>query len=50
MDLVHVERASDGYPVCWPLDWDGRFEASSDREAVNCRTCISRLDQKRSPW
>lgn len=42
---VHVKHYLDGYPLCWPMDKMGTFEASFDERDVTCKECIAILQE-----
>lgn len=41
MDMViHLQHHRDGYPLCWPMGKNGKFEASEDEKKVTCKQCF----------
>jgi len=42
-DPVHWRHSIDGYPLCWPMDRDGSFEATSHEDRVTCTECVAIL-------
>ncbi len=37
--IVHIAHYFDGYPLCWPMDADGDFEATRVDADVTCPEC-----------
>lgn len=44
-DPVHLAHYLDGYPLCWPMDRDGDFTATSSEPEVTCAACKRHLDE-----
>lgn len=42
---VHAKHYKDGYPLCWPMDQVGTFEASYNDGEVTCKDCIVYLQE-----
>lgn len=47
--IVHLEHSIDGYPLCWPMDRDGPFDATRDEHAITCDDCLTILDADDDP-
>lgn len=46
LTMVHLRHALDGYPLCWPMDKDGRFEGSFNETEVTCGGCLRHLNEE----
>jgi hypothetical protein len=42
---VHAKHYKDGYPLCWPMDKMGTFEASFNDTDVTCKECLMYLEE-----
>lgn len=41
--VVHSAHYMDGYPLCWPMDAEGEFEADKDEKKVTCPECLEEM-------
>jgi hypothetical protein len=43
--LRHLRHFRDGYPLCWPQDKDGDFDATLVEGKVTCPDCLALMKE-----
>lgn len=42
---VHAKHYKNGYPLCWPMDREGLFEATWNEAEITCKQCLAYMKE-----